>query len=348
VPDKVVKTLVDTVGDLDRLEKALNTRPGALFEPIPRRIIIGPGAGQRDNKIEQDKWVEGMKSVLAAIRNKGLNVDLSKEQEQAARAITVLWSRPALLIRKDRFALPPDPWSDQLERYRTLIQPTFKSVGKIELRGDTNRKYAGTGFVVAKGVVMTNRHVVQIFCDKDGSNWKPKPGVTAQIDFIEEYNVDRSNEFAITEVLGVFPEPRPDLALLAVESTSSQGKKLPKPLPLASNGQRVKPGLPVYAVGYPARDTDSDTTALDELFGRIFDVKRMAPGQVMSLLAPDPVLLHDCSTLGGNSGSCLLDVQTQEVVGLHFGGVQWQANTAVALWELKDDPLLKEAGVNFV
>ena len=41
------------------------------------------------------------------------------------------------------------------------------------------------------------------------------------------------------------------------------------------------------------------------------------------------VVLHDCSTLGGNSGSVVLDLATGQAVGLHFAGRFLEANYAV-------------------
>ena len=40
-------------------------------------------------------------------------------------------------------------------------------------------------------------------------------------------------------------------------------------------------------------------------------------------------MTHDSSTLGGNSGSALIDVATGRVVGLHFAGRYLEANYAV-------------------
>jgi hypothetical protein len=62
---------------------------------------------------------------------------------------------------------------------------------------------------------------------------------------------------------------------------------------------------------------------------------------------PDDVMFHDASTLGGNSGSCVVDLDSNRVIGLHFAGRYMQYNEAVALWRLADDPLLARAGVNF-
>src|SRR6516165_11707527 len=38
---------------------------------------------------------------------------------------------------------------------------------------------------------------------------------------------------------------------------------------------------------------------------------------------------HDCTTLGGNSGSVVLNLSTGEAVGLHFAGLYQETNYAV-------------------
>jgi V8-like Glu-specific endopeptidase len=49
---------------------------------------------------------------------------------------------------------------------------------------------------------------------------------------------------------------------------------------------------------------------------------------VKSIASQEPLLEHDCSTLGGNSGSCVFTTDTHEVVGLHFGGMNVNEETA--------------------
>src|SRR5262249_50069782 len=43
------------------------------------------------------------------------------------------------------------------------LEKTMPSIGRIELPGHPRLPYGGTGFVVGKGLVMTNRHVAEIF-----------------------------------------------------------------------------------------------------------------------------------------------------------------------------------------
>ena len=43
-------------------------------------------------------------------------------------------------------------------------------------------------------------------------------------------------------------------------------------------------------------------------------------------------MTHDASTLGGNSGSAVIDVESGEVIALHFVGADLRANYAVPMY----------------
>ena len=58
-------------------------------------------------------------------------------------------------------------------------------------------------------------------------------------------------------------------------------------------------------------------------------------------------LTHDASTLGGNSGSAVVDLSTGRIIGLHFAGIYLDANFAVPAWELARDARVVDAGVDF-
>jgi endonuclease G len=66
---------------------------------------------------------------------------------------------------------------------------------------------------------------------------------------------------------------------------------------------------------------------MDRIFGNVYNKKRLAPGQ-LTAIGPNEIL-HDCSTLGGNSGSVVLGLKSGEAVGLHFSGQFLKANFAV-------------------
>ena len=64
------------------------------------------------------------------------------------------------------------------------------------------------------------------------------------------------------------------------------------------------------------------------VFGTKFGVKRAALGEVLDG-SGTPTLFHDCSTLGGNSGSPVFAVATGRVVGIHRSGFFMYRNEAV-------------------
>jgi S1-C subfamily serine protease len=170
--------------------------------------------------------------------------------------------------------------------------------------------------------------------------------MTARIDFREELGGYAPMEFEITGVIGVHEDR--DLALLRVEGASSDGRALPDPLPVAAREPDDLYGRDVYVVGYPAWDgRRGEPDALRRIFMDVYNVKRLQPGRAVTYSAKFSALEHDCSTLGGNSGSPVVDLETHEVIGLHFGGRYGLGNYAVPLWMLTADPLLAKGEVNF-
>ena len=102
---------------------------------------------------------------------------------------------------------------------------------------------------------------------------------------------------------------------------------LPKPLALATKD--VQAGEDIAVVGYPARDSRNDAGLMSRIFGDVYDVKRFSPGKVDAVPKGVWHLTHDCTTLGGNSGSVVMDLATGRSVGLHFAGLYMIENYAV-------------------
>jgi V8-like Glu-specific endopeptidase len=272
---------------------------------------------------------------------------LPPAEQSALEAIVLLYARPALLVQNGDFGVLPDEWK-HLEAERTKIKEVIRSVGRIELINHHTYPWVGTGFLVADDVVMTNQHVADVFVKAKGKQWLFTPGVRVQIDYKEEYRQDGAREFKITDVLGI--HARHDLALLKVSRKGSGSTKAPKPLAVASQPPKALKDQEVYVVGYPAADgRRNDPEQMMRIFERVFNVKRFQPGKTTGLGKLDgvPTLGHDCSTLGGNSGSCVIDASTHQVVGLHFGGRYLEGNVSVPLWKLTKDPLLKRHPINY-
>jgi endonuclease G len=212
-------------------------------------------------------------------------------------------------------------WRARLQASSDRIRQAAGAVGRINVSGFEGLQYVGTGWLVEKQIIVTNRHVARVF----GRGGGARP-IAASIDFLEEVGRPDQRSFPIVDILHIEDDSGPDFALLRVDETNAQA--LAPPIPLATTSARPKQQIAV--MGYPARDRRvPDDQLMQSIFGDVYDKKRLAPGQITDVRAD--VLLHDCSTLGGNSGSVLLDLATGQAVGLHFAGRFLETNYAVPI-----------------
>ncbi len=244
-------------------------------------------------------------------------------------AIVLEVGRPVLLVRQDTFETPASGvWRQRLSASRGRLEQILPSVGRIEISNHPDFEWAGTGWMVTEDVVVTNRHVALTFARRNGNSFAYIRGVlgemSARVDFKEEHDVRDAREVVVSKVVFI-EEPvdgAPDLALLRLESSTGE---LPAPVAL----QTGKPGQFIAAIGYPARDSRNDERAMEKIFGNIYNVKRLSPGEIKDYPPTADHFTHDCTTLGGNSGSVLVDLEMGNAVGLHFAGRFRQANFAL-------------------
>lgn len=278
------------------------------------------------------QWGISAETIRSAVINKDLNTISSRPYTEA---IILEYGRPALLVQSDDFVVAEsDEWNNRLRPTKSLIRRVLKSVGRIELIGHPDFPWVGTGWQITDDIIVTNRHVALEFGVRKGKGFifKLNPEglpIQAQIDYREEYRQSNSPlEFKIEKILFIsdLKNNAPDVAFLKLEKSS----RLPDPLPLKIKGITKSDFIGV--VGYPAKDgRRNDETVMEKIFGDIYNVKRLQPGQITHYPSgnSDFVFYHDCSTLGGNSGSVVFDINTGEAVGLHFGGRFKQNNYAV-------------------
>ena len=110
------------------------------------------------------------------------------------------------------------------------------------------------------------------------------------------------------------------MVLLAIPKTGRPAVTL--------DGSGIADGTRVAVIGYPARDDVRNPIFTAAVFGTRFGVKRAALGEVLDGTAT-PTLFHDCSTLGGNSGSPVFTLDGCRVVGIHRSGFFMYRNEAV-------------------
>ncbi len=258
-----------------------------------------------------------------------------------AEAMIKLHLRPALLIRYNKIETPDSPeMRRRLIPYIGKLESRVPSVGRIEFR-KIGREFGGTGWMISEDIIVTNRHVAKLMANKRGNTItfvKNALGETVEafIDFKEEYigkNIATPEfEILIEKVLFMTDDVKaqPDIAFLKIK----KHPKTPQPIPI--NDTPLKKDQFVSVIGYPAYDPDAIISpgAASNVFHNIYEAKRCSPGEIMEYVENAWYFFHDCTTLGGNSGSVVLDNQTGFAVGLHFMGEVEKANYAVKSEEI--------------
>jgi len=288
-------------------------------------------------------------------------------------AVVQIFERPSLNIQ-DGFVNPAapgyKPFEFKLLQMQDEIRNVAAAVGRISKPDGT---LVGTAVHFAEGCVVTARHVLEeIATQKPNGRWSfTSPGKTT-IDFVGEAGRKPEPGFKIVNVKFCGAKrinreidfARLDLAVLEIAPIADA----PWPSTVMFDGgeDKVKAKSWVYAVGFPGRPIPwkiktkpppgyEVASVIAKVFDDDFECKKFAPGRIRKSpgsLDDDKanrwVFVHDCSTLGGNSGSAVVEFATEgaRVVGLHFGGLARSANWAHAFSALKEQ--MKARGAKYV
>lgn len=273
---------------------------------------------------------------------------LESRESFIAEAIIIPDLRPAIDIVSGDFAIDHPAWTDYVAAtpaHANFVK-AIPSVGRIELPGYPSIPYGGTGFIVGPGLLMTNRHVAQLFASGLGSrNLRIVDGIDPGIDFLQERDSPPGRVLTFRNVRIIHPYW--DLALIEVEGIEGRGE-----LELSTIEPVDAPARRIAVIGYPAFDPRNDAAVQDQVFHGIYNIKRFQPGLLNGRRAIESfgkvvdVACHDSSTLGGNSGSVVLEADSGTVIGLHFAGLYKDSNFAVPACDLACDGRIIDAGVN--
>ena len=246
-------------------------------------------------------------------------------------------SRPSFMIRDGEVDLTTSPaglWADQLTADLPNLTQMLRCVGRID---DTkaSQKFDGTGFLLAPNLLITNRHVLDHIADRQrNGTWKIRKGVT--VNFGHEFRATTPPRIRTPKlVLFCGPDLSPvvnhadtDVALIELDPVPAMAGAVPF-LGIDLTPDWAVEDTFIYTIGYPANPgmpaAGSGVTfnLLEELFKSTYGIKRLAPGQLMP---PDAgftnrTLSHDATTLGGNSGSAIVQAGRLTLAGgLHYAG----------------------------
>lgn len=299
--------------------------------------------------------------VAIKATEKALNdEEMNFEEQDVLEAIILPGKRPVLDISDGEFSTPPPDW-EFLTDHRPMIRSILPSIGRVDVPEMLSIPYGGTGFFIGDGLLLTNRHVARLFVQGVGAGAKYLTFLSDRSAFFDpQYEVGDpdpgagSNRYEVVEPLLVHPHW--DAALLRVRPLG--GAQVPPALKLS---RQSPPNLGggamqhVIVVGYPMLDSRNDLTQQMDIFRKIFGRKRLMPGYMIGYKdvltkwnATLHATTHDASTLGGNSGSAVIDLTTGLVLALHFGGKYLEANYGVPVWELAQDKHIGDFNPNFI
>ncbi|MEO6613650.1 MAG: trypsin-like peptidase domain-containing protein [Chitinophagaceae bacterium] len=246
-------------------------------------------------------------------------------------------SRPSFLIKNGKIDFTSSPageWENPLVTGEINVGYAIQCVGRINI----GIKHKGTGFLIHKNLVITNKHVLQAVADLVNGKWVFKEG--AMIDFGYEYKTTNVKDPRLLKKL-VFTTPglidkdhidhtKVDLALIEIEPVD----QVNIPMQLLQTDTSITWAWPdtttLYTIGYPGDPglngvVDYGSDVLYNIFKDTYGCKRLAPGKVMTGPQANPAfplrLTHDATTLGGNSGSLMVTRSKEYIAsGLHYGG----------------------------
>ena len=306
----------------------------AVLESARKDFLAGRGAA--GGVLEAAGGAPDPDGALETLRgNRGLEGLGSSAEIQAFGALEAIILdklRPPYLIQRDEIQVKGEyDRVDLIEARKAELEAVARSVGRVDLFNHPTLSYGGTGWLVAEDVAVTNRHVAEVFAER---NWwgayELRRGafderMEARLDYVRQHDTRGIRRRAfVLEVLYIAGPREPDIALLRVETEDDV-----EPLELFTG--RVEDETPVAAVGYPASDGGrNDPQLMNDLFDGLYDVKRFSPGLITGRRSGGVIVLGDYTSLGGNSGSPVLALATGQAVGLHFAGAFRDTNYAVA------------------
>ena len=242
-----------------------------------------------------------------------------------------------------------------------VLRPAYHATGRIGYAQEgkpTSEDYSfGTGFLITPNHVMTNRHVHGFY-----GHYLTTEEDCGGIEFIAEKDKDASDFIPFN---GQPPLLLDGLDIAIYTLSRSAGNRTPiNRVPIPTEELE---GRDIAVVGYPDTNDPNNPDILAVVEDNpIFAVKRISQGKIFRHSTDDddpygvevnvneddkkkfpmPAICHNASTLGGNSGSPILDLKTGELLGVHFAGhkifnEKEAANLAMAISQLTEHSDIK-------
>lgn len=216
-----------------------------------------------------------------------------------------------------------------------VLRPAYQATGRVgysqEGAPTRNDFSLGTGFLITPRHIMTARHVHESF----GRLYLTGEDCGG-IEFLAEKDNDKSEFY---EFNGEPAQVWEGLDICVYTLARPVTDRVP--LPRREQSTQDLDGRDIVIFGYPdTMDPDDDALSYMVEPDPIFAVKRVSQGKIFRHSTDDdapygvttyinmneqlqfemPAICHNASTLGGNSGSPVLDAKTGALLGVHFAG----------------------------
>ncbi len=211
-------------------------------------------------------------------------------------------------------------------------------------------RVSGTGFVVANGLIATNRHVVEPWFDDDEDQAQIRRGAVPKLEKLVAFFPGLATPVPLSDVQ---VSPAHDLAV--ARFTTPAGQPAPRPVPLA--GSAAVPGDAVVVVGYPMGVTamlaksprkvykrlaySSETIEIARDLAQHYLIRPSATYGHLGDVVEDK-LIYDAPTAQGGSGGPVFNSSGQ-VIGVNAAYIDGFAGGTLGISVEALKPLIAEA-----
>ena len=200
----------------------------------------------------------------------------------------------------------------------------LNSVGLLKVENRTGGPQTlGTAFVIAKNRIATAGYALKTLVVKNADGTFSVSKNLSGNEFAIKFKLD-DREISVGRII-VAEDP---IAILEIDDEIDSAK-------VRFSNRAPEMGSSVAVVGFPFRDVRNSIESQTRIFGDLFGQKSFCVGKVMQVpdgsiyLGKENFFSHDCSTLGGQGGGPLVDMESGQVVGMHYAGQYLMANYAV-------------------
>jgi hypothetical protein len=365
------RSIADREGtSMESVDFETASRSGPDAAAVSERVstVLAPEGRPDDEVANPAEFRQALDAMLRVTRGATGKLDADPAAPLTRLEATVLeavvridGSRPSLLVHNgavDAEHPTAGDWSKTLAETRDRLRDPIAAIGRVEPANPSAGNFFGTCWVIDAdgGFALTNRHVVEAVWERlpfrvqqTQRGFRIVDGVF--VDFVAESGTLQQNLFKVVEA--VLPEEdgpgfeRLDAAVLRLEPVDG-GTDLPAAVTAGADTDGPAGMLGSFCVvGFPGRPPFPGgvhegvdwTWVSTTLFGNRYGVKRLAPGTAHRPLGSFDsdtrrwVFGHDLTTLGGNSGSPVLNWLDPEpsAFGLHFAGASVDTNVAHAI-----------------